>query len=472
MSTARGLLRSGSAATVAQLVRVLALQATHIVVRRHVPPDEMGIWSWLEVVFLLLATVRDLGVPSHVVRLRPMPLGTLTRIELGWGAIVGAAVALGAPLAALAFRGSSPAVVAGLRILVVYLLLEGASAVALTWFEANLRIERTLPAELARTFVYCAVVLGAAWAGYGFWSFVAAQIAGQAVFVALLWARARPGMELVHEPGSTLPLVRASLPVGGVWLLATAVTYADLFVVGRLFEREAVGLYAFAYGYAFLMTRILQQPIGRSLYPALVAFDTDQREQFRAYRLATVFFLALEVPAALFIAANAELITRLLAGERWLGAAPFLSLLAFAPVMDPLGRFGGELLLARRADGARLLSLGLQLAVLVGGGIALSLALASPRGMAWANFAPVGSIVVLVFLARRAEGGELSQLGRELAMVYLAPLVPFALAWLVAGDRPWLRCLATALAATISLAWTARRSAAEWRSFFRAEPAR
>ena len=119
MSTARGLVRSGSAATAAQLVRIVALQATHIVVRRLIPPDEMSIWSWLEVIFLLLATVRDLGMPSHVVRLRPMPLGTLARVELVWGALLGGVILLGAPYLALAFRDDSPALVAGMRVLVV-----------------------------------------------------------------------------------------------------------------------------------------------------------------------------------------------------------------------------------------------------------------------------------------------------------------------------------------------------------------
>jgi O-antigen/teichoic acid export membrane protein len=473
MSTARGLLRSGSAATAAQLVRIVALQVTHVVVRRLLPPDEFGIWSWLEVVFLLLATVRDLGLPSHVVRLKPMPLGTLTRVELGWGALLGLGVVLAAPALALAFHEPSSAVVAGLRVLVVYMLLEGLAAVALTWFEARLAIEESLPAELARTFAYCALVLAGSLAGWGFWSFVAAQIGAQALFVAMLWARARPKMVLAHEPGSTLRLTRASLPVGLVWLLAAAVTYADLFVVGRLFAREVVGLYAFGYGYAFLITRILQQPIGRSLYPALVAFEADRVEQMRAFRLATVLFLAIEVPAALFLAANAPLVTRLLTlgAERWSGAAPFLALLAFAPIVDPLGRFGGELLLARHADGARLVSLALQLVVLVGGGVALSLALASPFGMAWANFAPVGSIVVLVALARHGERRELARLARELAEVYLAPLAPFALAWWATPGRPILRLAATALAAALALGWTWHRRGAAFREFFAAAPA-
>jgi len=467
MTTARGLLRSGSAATLANGVRTFALLVTHIVVRRFVPPEQLGIWNWIEPVFLVLATLRDLGVPSHVVRLRPRPHGTHLRVQLGWGALLALAVIAVAPWLAQAFQAPSPTVVAALRVMVVYLLLEGLSAVALTSFESELAVERTLPAELARTAVYCAAVLALAVLGWGFWSFVAAQIAGQAAYAAVLWARARrAGIALVHAPGSTPGIVRDSLPVGAIWLLSTAVLSADAFVVGKLFDEATLGLYALGYFFAFLVTRLLQQPIGRTLYPALVAFGETSREQFRAFRLATVLFLALEVPAALLLAANAELVILVVGGRDYLGAAPFLALLAFAPIVDPLGRFGGELFMARRLDRARLAALGLQLAGLVGGGVALSLWLDSPYGMAWANFLPTGSLVVLAVLLRGADRGEVVRLARELAEIYLVPLAPFALAWTAAGDRPWLRLALTAAAALVSLAWVWRRHGAEYRSFF------
>jgi len=467
VTTARGLLRSGSAATLAQAVRVVSLLVTHIVVRRFVPPAEMGIWNWIEPVFLLLATLRDLGVPSHVVRLASRPNGTHLRVQLGWGSVLALAVVAGAPLLAQGFESPTPAVVAALRVMTLYLLLEGSAAVALTWFETDLRIERTLPAELLRTGVYCATVLVASTQGFGFWSFVAAQIAAQAVYAGELWRRARRGgIALTHEPGSTGRVVRESLPVGTIWLLSSAVAYADVFVVGRLFPPAAVALYFLGYFFAFLVTRVLQQPIGRSLYPALVAFGGTPRQQFRAYRLATVLFLALEVPAALLLAANSELVVRIVGGQAYLGAAPYLALLAFAPIVDPLGRFGGELLMARLHDRARLLSLGLQLVGLVGVGAVLSRWLDSPFGMAWANFLPTGSLVVLVLLFRGADRDQVWRLARELAEIYLVPLVPFALAWWVTPGMPWIRFAATAFAAVLSLAWVWRRHGAELRDFF------
>jgi len=467
LTTARGLLRSGSAATFAQAVRTLSLLVTHIVVRRFVPPEEYGIWTWIEPVFLVLATLRDLGVPTHVLRLRQRPLGTLLRVQTLWGGALGLLLLAGAPLLAQAFYAPGPAVVAGIRVMVAYLFLEGLSAVALSWFESTLRIERSLPAELLRSFAYCGVVLVASIRGLGFWSFVIAQILAQLLYATELWRRARrDGIELAHEPGSTPRIVRESLPVGAVWLLSIAVLFVDSFVVGRLFPSADLALYILGYNYAFLVTRILQQPIGRSLYPFLVAARERPVEQFRAFRLATVIFLSLEVPAALFLAANAELAVWILGGVDYLGARPYLALLAFAPIVDPLGRFGGELLMARHFDGARLLSLGLQLGGLIVGGVGLSLWLGSPIGMAWANFFPFGSLVVLVVLLRGSDRGFVGRLGRHLGEVYLVPILPFALAWWATPGSSWWRFAATAVAGLVSIGYVAWRHGAEFRAFF------
>ena len=203
LDTPGGLLRSSGAATLAQFVRVAAILLTHLALRRLIPPADWGLRDWAEALFLLLATVRDLGLPSHVVRLRPIPLGNLLRVQLAWGGILGLALLVGAPVLAGTFRTPRPDVALVLQVMVVYLLLEGLASVPLTHFEAGLRIGRSVVPELARTLSYCIGALALALAGWGVWSFVLAMIGSQAIYAALLWQRARPTMVLHFEPGET-----------------------------------------------------------------------------------------------------------------------------------------------------------------------------------------------------------------------------------------------------------------------------
>ena len=141
-----------------------------------------------------------------------------------------------------------------------------------------------------------------------------------------------------------------------------------------------------------------------------------------AYRLATKVLLAIEVPAALFLFLNADLAVQILGGERYADQADLLRLLAFAPLVDPLGRFGGELLVSRNRDRDRILSLLLHLGALVAGGLWLSHRY-GPVGMAWANFLPLGAPILLWAIARIDRAG-LGRLIVDLLEVYLAPHPP------------------------------------------------
>ena len=462
--TPRGLLHSGGAATLAQFVRVAAILLTHLALRRLIPPADWGLRDWTESLFLLLATVRDLGLPSHVVRLRPIPLGNLLRLQVLWGGALGLALLLAAPALAGTFRTPRPDVALVLQVMVAYLLLEGLASVPLTHFEAELRIGRSLVPELARTLAYCGGALGLAFAGWGVWSFILAMVGSQALYAGLLWWRARPTMSLSLAPGGTLPMLRSSVPLGSIWLLAFAVTYADALILGSRFPDAVVGGYMFAYVWAFFASRVLQQPIGRALYPALVQFGGRPDQQFLAYRLATKVLLAIEVPAALFLFLNADLAVQILGGERYAGQADLLRLLAFAPLVDPLGRFGGELLVARHRDRDRILSLVLHLAALVAGGLFLSHRY-GPVGMAWANFLPLGAPVLLAAMARIDRRG-LGRLVLDLVEVYVAPLPLFALAAWAGGEHLWLRFALSAGAGLASLGWFWYRFGTRFRDFF------
>lgn len=465
LDTPRILLQSIGAATFAQFIRVAAILLTHLALRRLIPPADWGLRDWTESLFLLLATVRDLGLPSHVVRLRPIPLGNLLRVQLWWGGVLGLTLLAGAPILAGAFRTPRPDVALVIQVMVLYLLLEGLASVPVTHFEAELRIGRSVLPELTRTLVYCTGALALALSGCGIWSFVLAMVGSQATYAALLWWRAQPTMVLHFEPGATLTMLATSTPLGSIWLLAFAVTYADALILGSRFPDAIVGGYMFAYIWAFFASRVLQQPIARALYPAFVQFADRPEQQFLAYRLATKVLLAIEVPAALFLFLNADLVVQILGGERYSDNAGLLRLLAFAPLVDPLGRFGGELLVSRHRDFDRILSLVLHFAALVLGGLWLSHRY-GPLGMAWANFLPLGAPILIWSMARIDRGG-LARLMLDLVGVYCAPIPLFALAWWAAGDHPWLRFGFSALAGGLSLAWFWWRFGNRFLVFFR-----
>jgi O-antigen/teichoic acid export membrane protein len=139
--------------------------------------------------------------------------------------------------------------------------------------------------------------------------------------------------------------------------------------------------------------------------------------------------------------------------------------LCFAPLIDPFSRFGGELLASRHRDRTWILATATTMASFLVFGVLLTTWL-GPMGMAYANFVPLGALVM--FVAVRGLGRvEFRRLGLDLLRIYLLPVPWFAAAYLAFDQSSPLRPLASlaALAITATLYW--RRFGEDFREFFR-----
>jgi O-antigen/teichoic acid export membrane protein len=464
-STERKFYRSTVAATLSQLWRVAVTLGTRIVLRRLVDPADWGVWDWALAVFLVLGALRDLGLVYHVVRVNPRPYGNLLAVETLWGGGLALLTVVGAPILALAFHDPHPAVVPVLRWLALFLFLEGMASVPRTYFECELEIGRVVVPELVRNVLFAGLSLGLAWLGWGVWSLVAAYTTGTGVYAAMLWWRARGRMPLTWLPGQTLAMLRRSLPLALIWFLIILIHNVDPLILGWRFVAGVVGNYKFAYEAAFMAVTVLQPAVARALYPALAALREKPHKLFEAYRLGTLLLSAVEVPAAIFFFLNAETAVRLLGGGSWEAAPTFLRILALAPLVDPFTRLGGELLKIQDDDRWWILSSLLTLT-----GFAVIGWLATGRigavGMAWTNFLPLG-MGVMAWALHRIDPPGFRRLVRDLAWIYLPPILPFALIALAAGDRLWWRFALSAVAAAGCVALSYRRFGGSFVAFLR-----
>lgn len=467
------LLRSTGAATFSQVWRFGVTLATHVVLRKLVAPEDWGLWHWAEsFLFLLLVQVRDLGLPAHVVRDRSRPYGNFLAVELGWGALLALAIYFAGPLLALAYADPGPTTVAVVRALCLFLILEGLGKVPLIYFEAELLIERALGPEIARNLCFASLSIVLALRGHGVWSLVVAHVVASGLFAALLWLRALPDMPLTWVAGETGPLVRKSLPLMVMALLLIAVDWLDVQVLSLRFPGTVIGMYGAALIFALLMPRVLELPIRRALYPAFVAVRDDARRFFETYRLATILLMAIQVPFALFLFVNAELILVLYATGEYAAAAPWLRVLCFIPLVQPFARCAEDVILARHEERLLILASLLTLASLVGFGLWFTgffTGAGEPEGMAWAKLLPLGAILV-TWAVRRVDPAGFRRLAAELALLYLLPVPFFAAAWYLGAGDPWLRLGLSAGAGLATAALYAWRWQDEFRRFFRVRP--
>ena len=442
----------------------MTLGAT-LVLRRWIPAEDWGLFAWALVVFLVLGAVRDLGLAYHVLRVDPRPFGNLLALEVGWGgALVVATFAL-APWLAGVNPGHHPDTVGVIRALSVFLFLEGLSTVPRFYFDGELAVDRVVFAEILRNLCFVGVAVALAIDGRGVWSLVTAHVAAAALYCVLLWWRAWGEIPLHWARGRTLELVRASLPLALIWFLLVLTRHIDPLVLGLLFPYVDIGNYTFAYEWATLASvQILLPAVGRALYPTLLALADRVEELFRAYSLATILVISVEVSAALVLFLNAELVLRLVGGEQWTDAPTYLRILCFAPLVDPFSRLGGEVLKARHLDREWIASSLLTVLTFGVGGYALSVRM-GPTGMAWINLAPLGGLLMAVAL-RRVDRAGFDRLCGRLAFIYLSALPLFTLAGLVPVERPYLRLSASLVAAAGAAGLVIHRHGGRFREFF------
>jgi PST family polysaccharide transporter len=445
--TERRFLHSTVAAYGSQLARIAIRAAGDLLLARMILPLGYGLFDIAYGIVLIAGIFRDLGLPYQLVRDERKPYGAVFLWIAGAGAILSAALALGAPL----FAGQDPGLPAVLRVFAVWIFLDGLAVVPRVFFERELEVSKLVLPEIVRGAVMAGVSIALAALGFGVWSLVGGQLAAALVFAALLWLRAWGRMPLAFDSRPIPDLIRRSLYLFFIALAALPMPYVARFVIGgTLGSVLLVAFYGKAREWGFRLQELVQPAVARVLYPALVGYRGERDRFFGAYHIGTLSILALETLAAYVLFFNARIVlVHILIGPRWEASVPLLRILAFVPLTDAHSRLGGEVLKVEGKDRGWLVVVVLNFASLVGFGILLCRLLDGPAGMAWANYLLLGNWL-MAWWVWRILGREFWRLTRDLLFLYLLPLPAFlAVVWLFPADS-WPRFAASLAAAALA----------------------
>ena len=108
---------------------------------------------------------------------------------------------------------------------------------------------------------------------------------------------------------------------------------ADTFVIGKLTDSAALGLYSIAFRTSNLLVEQIVEPSMRPLLPGLAKLQ-DNREEFeRIFVDALSLLIFVSVPIAIGVACTAELVIEILFGKQWIMAVDLLEVLALYTVI-------------------------------------------------------------------------------------------------------------------------------------------
>lgn len=373
--------------------------ALAIILARLLSPHDFGLLALAMLVFNYANMITDLGMRPTVVQtkedINKVAYYAFVMVMAASITFTVACILLAEPLTRL--LGGSEELIPILRWMAVYVTIDGLWIIPESLLRRDLRFKELglsqLPGELASTII----AIPLAMAGFGVWSLVIGNCAGQLLRAALLWFYYRPWIWIRPQKWDK-EIVRKMLNFGLPSLGSGLLRYIqglDTLIVGRRLGPSSVGLYNKAMGLTARITEMVSNTIfGNILFPSYAKIQDDKPRLARAYLKSTKMVLLMIVPVSLGLALTASLFVPVLLGPKWIPMIPLWQIFSLFGLTRPISANSSPIFLAtgqpRRNMTASLLSMGLM--------FPLVLLLITPYGAIGAAVAvSITSLIVMFF---------------------------------------------------------------------------
>ena len=187
--------------------------------------------------------------------------------------------------------------------------------------------------------------------GYGVWTLVVQGLLNSSITVILLWVTSQWYPLFVFSCSSFKELFSfgSKLLLGG--LLHTIYTNLYTLIIGKIFPIRELGLYSKASSLSQYPSTNITGILNRVLYPVLCRLQEDNdalTEKFYLFIRLTSFLV---FPMMIGLAVLSEPFILLVLTDKWTDAVPYIRILCFAYMWDPIMRMSWNLLNAKhRSD--------------------------------------------------------------------------------------------------------------------------
>ena len=179
------------------------------------------------------------------------------------------------------------------------------------------------------------VCLAMAWHGAGYWSLVGQQIAVTLSDACLFFLMGfKPRLRFSYA--ALRPLLPFSLGLLGNKSANTLLDNIDELLVGKMGGPELLGLYNRGNSLMQVPIRSTTFIFARVLYSGFASIQHDKAASLHLFSRLTSLYAFLMPPIMLFLGLNAEPIVTVLLGDKWIGAAKFLSAFCLVGAIHPL----------------------------------------------------------------------------------------------------------------------------------------
>ena len=257
---------------------------SNLILTRLLAPEAFGLMALINVFLVGLEMLSDLGVHAAIIHNKrgddPEFLCTAWTVGVIRGVVLLIVACLMAWPAAVFYN--EPRLLLMIPVSGLIVLITGFQTTAMAQHNRHMNLERLTVLQLVAQAINLLVMILMAWQLRSVWALVIGGVVGAIVQVALAHFLL-PGIQhrFALNRGDVREIVRF-----GKWLFfATAIGYlagqaSDKLALGKLVDRETLGIYSMAFMLAQLPSSVVTVLIGRVLYPALAQASRQDCSRF------------------------------------------------------------------------------------------------------------------------------------------------------------------------------------------------
>ena len=429
-----------------------------IILARLLTPTDFGLIAMLLVFTSIAGLLVDSGFSTALIQKQNTSNDDeTTALATGLAISIAVGLALWMAAPAIARFYSQPVLTRLTRLMVVVLPLSALAAVPDALLTQRLDFRSRATAEIFASLGSGSMAVFLAWRGFGVWSLAWQSIVAIGIRGLLLWLYSG----WLPRGRFRIASFRRLFSFGSYMLMANLLNTFSIrlqsLLIGRMFDSRALGYYTLAQNTQQAPAQFMSSLLNRVGLPVFSTVADQRAKLVGALRLSLRVALFAFVPSMVGIAVVAKPLIGLLYGERWLAAAPLLSILALSATFWPLhvlnlaaiGAKGRSDLIFRLEIVKHVVSISLIFACSLGG----------PTAIAWAVLASsMIAVAINTWYTHKLLGyGVLAQLHDQVGTLMLSAFAALA-GWSVMrllNVGVWSMLLAITTAAVVYLAGAA-----------------
>ena len=223
-----------------------------------------------------------------------------------------------------------------LRVQAVILFPCAINTVQVAYLSRNMEFRKNFIASIVACVVSGCLGIGAALIGLGIWSIVICNIANQIILTVILWflIKWRPSTKFSFYKVKELFRFGWKLLVSSV--LSMFYSNLQTLIIGKVFTPTLLGYYNRGELMGTTVMSSVNNAISSVMLPVLSRYQTDLDSFKKVYRRILILDCFFSFPIMFGLASVAESFIVLLFTEKWLPAAPFMTIICIARAFDPI----------------------------------------------------------------------------------------------------------------------------------------